>query len=89
MAFHASLDMNFWLTRGMARRMGVNLTDAMHNGMLARSDFAAMVARCRDCKDPQACLDFLAEHPESISEPPCGCVNAEVLKELKLLTQGG
>lgn len=89
MAFHASLDMHFWLTRGMARRLGVNLTEAMHQGLLARSDFAAMVARCRDCPDTQACIDFLAEHPESIAAPPCGCVNAEVLKELKLLTGEG
>lgn len=85
MAFHASLDMHFWLTRGMARRLGVNLTEAMHQGLLTRADFAQMVARCRTCSDSQGCLEFLAEHPESVSEPPEGCTNAQVLDELRQL----
>ena len=88
MAFHASLDMHFWLTRGMARRLGVNLTEALQQGLITRDDYADILARCRACSDTQACLDFLAEHPDGATEPPDGCLDAEVLSELRSLSRG-
>jgi len=88
MAFHASLDMHFWLTRGMARRMGVNLTEALQQGLITREDYADIIARCRACSDTEACLEFLAEHRESIQQPPEGCMDAQVLSELRSLAEG-
>lgn len=88
MAFHASLDMHFWLTRGMARRLGVNLTEALQQGLITRADYADILARCRACGDTQACIDFLAEHPEGVAEPPDSCMDAQVLSELRNLSRG-
>jgi hypothetical protein len=88
MAFHASLDMHFWLTRGMARRLGVNLTEALQQGVITRGDYADLLARCRACADTQACIEFLAEHPDRAAAPPEGCLEADVLNELRKLGEG-
>ncbi len=44
-------DVNFhyWLTLGMAKAVGVNLTDALHKGQISRAQYADIVTRCRGC----------------------------------------
>uniref|UniRef100_UPI003561947E DUF6455 family protein n=1 Tax=Phaeovulum sp. TaxID=2934796 RepID=UPI003561947E len=42
-------DLHFWITRGMARRHGVNLNELIADGVISRGDLAEMVARCRNC----------------------------------------
>jgi hypothetical protein len=59
----------YGLTRGMARRAGVNLTGAVIDGWLTRRELAGMVDHCLRCGHIPACTDFLAQHGQSLSLP--------------------
>lgn len=85
MGVQGNVDLHFWITRGMARRMGVNLTEAMHDGFLTQADFAAMITRCRNCGGAQGCMAYLSEHPERVSAAPDWCQNGQILRELSEL----
>lgn len=77
------LDRHFFLTRAMARRHGVNLSEAMHQGILTRPDFAAMITRCRDCPGaPADCPDFV-EDDDQASAAPDWCANRAILEGLR------
>ena len=81
--FATDIDMHFYLTRTMARRHGVNLSEAMHQGFLTRADFAAMITRCRDCPGgPADCRNFQDDH-ENATAAPEWCGNAPVLEGLR------
>lgn len=51
----------WWLTRGMARVSGVNLTQAVVEGWLQRGELDALIARCAACARGQTCLNWLAQ----------------------------
>ena len=55
--------------RGMARVVGVNLTDAVVEGWLTRTELAGMVDLCLQCGHVSACTDFLAHEVRSVSLP--------------------
>lgn len=79
----SDLDLHLYLTRGMARRHGVNLSEAMHQGFLTRADFALMVDRCRACPGSSAdCRDFQEDHANG-QIAPAWCANAPVLEGLR------
>ena len=60
------IDMHFYLTRAMARRHGVNLSEALNQGLLTRADFAAMVSHCADCPGgPADCRPHPAKCPSA------------------------
>ena len=50
------------LTRGMARAVGVNLTDAVVEGWLSRGELAELVDRCQCCDRSGDCTQWLARH---------------------------
>jgi hypothetical protein len=83
MGVQGNIDLHFWITRGMARRMGVNLTEAIHEGLLSQADFAGMITRCRSCPGAQGCLAFLSEHPERVDAAPDWCGNAAILSRAR------
>lgn len=84
MLFQKDIDVHFWLTRGLARRLGINLTEAMRSGVLTRADFATMVARCRNCEaGVQACIGYLAEMPTASDTAPERCANRALLETLR------
>lgn len=83
MGVQGNLDLHFWITRGMARRMGVNLSEAMHEGLLSQADFAAMITRCRDCPGAAGCLEFLSERSGPAEGAPDWCRNAALLRGLE------
>lgn len=85
MGVQGNIDLHFWITRGMVRRMGINLTEAMHDGLLTQADFAEMISRCRCCTGAKGCLAFLSEHPDAVAAAPDWCRNAAVLAELRAL----
>ncbi len=86
MLYQKDIDVHFWLTRGLARRMGVNLTEAMRSGVLTRGDFAQMVARCRGCTaGMQTCIGYLSEADPSQGVPD-GCANKAILEDLRGLS---
>lgn len=85
MGVQGNVDLHFWITRGMARRMGVNLTEAMHDGFLTQADFAEMITRCRNCNGAQGCMAYLSEHPDRVDAAPDWCQNGQILRELSVL----
>jgi len=72
----------FWLTRSVARAIGVNLSDAMRDGDLAAVDYSTMVTRCRMCPHAQGCEEWLARNGAGAERAPEHCVNADLLNGL-------
>lgn len=87
MGIQGNIDLNFWLTRALAKRLGVNLTEAMHNGFLTESEFAKMITDCRCCGESNGCLAVLSEINGPLEEPPEYCRNAQILRELAALVR--
>jgi hypothetical protein len=50
----------WWLTRGMARISGVNLSRAVLDGWLQRAELDGLVIRCASCKMATQCESWLA-----------------------------
>ena len=50
----------WWLTRGMARVSGVNLSQAVLDGWLRRSELSQIIARCAACGKTEACEAWMA-----------------------------
>jgi hypothetical protein len=75
-------DLHFWLTRSVARVMGVNLSEAMADNRLSPDDYSALVTACRGCALVENCTLWLAEHTSTTRLAPAGCVNAGKLEEL-------
>ncbi|CUH74683.1 DUF6455 family protein [Tropicibacter naphthalenivorans] len=74
---------HFFMTRSVARVMGLSLSDEMNEGRLAPEAYAGMVTCCRGCALVEACQEWLSRQvPGSASAPP-GCCNAALLTELK------
>ncbi|MFC3059259.1 DUF6455 family protein [Paenirhodobacter populi] len=79
-------DLYFWVTRGIARRAGVSIDAAMHDGRLPRATFLRMVERCQACPRAEDCLTYLA-YPRGADPSRAGkpCQNALILAELRAL----
>ncbi|EPX79807.1 DUF6455 family protein [Salipiger mucosus] len=74
---------HFWMTRSVARVMGLNLLDAMHDGQLDPKDYAEMVTCCRGCALVEACESWLGAQSRPAAAPPPGCCNATRLMALR------
>jgi hypothetical protein len=73
---------HFFITRSVARVMGVSLTDAMQENRLAPESYSGMVTRCRGCALVTTCEDWLASQMALSPTPPPGCCNTFLLREL-------
>ena len=76
-------DLAFWLTRSVARAMGVNLSEAMDLGALSPPGYAEMVNRCRKCPHAATCTAWLAVHGAGAERAPEHCANARALNALR------
>ena len=76
--------MAWGLTRGMARVLGVNLTDAVIDGWLSREDLATLVDRRQACTQSTKCLGWLA-HAQKGASLPDYCANKSALEALRPL----
>lgn len=74
---------HYWLTQGMARTVGVNLTEAIAAGRIARSDLAEMVVRCASCEFSEACVRWMADGRHLDENPPAYCLNHETIEALR------
>lgn len=72
----------FWLTRSVARAIGVSLSDAMREGALMPQDYSDMVTRCRMCPHADSCELWLAANGAGAARAPDHCANAEILNGL-------
>ena len=70
------------LTRGMARVLGINLTDAVTEGWFSRRDLADMVDTCEACDQLRRCTAFLAVTPSAESLPNF-CANKHQIEALQ------
>jgi hypothetical protein len=69
------------LTRGMARVIGVNLTDAVVEGWLARAELADLVDRCQACDRSADCTHWLARTVKA-EVLPAFCANKAEIEAL-------
>lgn len=74
---------HFWMTRSMARALGVSLSEAMIEGRLSQKAYADLVTRCRRCKSVDACEDWLAHHSHDACSAPSCCQHAHLFETLK------
>ena len=77
---------HFWLTRSVARVMGLNLSECIHSGHLSAQDYSAMVTHCRTCAHADACERWLARQFNESETGPKDCVNADILCQLRQKT---
>ncbi|MGB5869489.1 MAG: DUF6455 family protein [Albidovulum sp.] len=77
------LDAYIHLTSAMAYRHGVDLAQALHQGLLDRGDLSVMLRACRDC--PGGPDDHLAEAgcDDAIHQAPAWCANGPILEGLR------
>lgn len=69
------------LTRAMGRVLGANLTGAVVEGWLARTELGALVDICAACSQKTACRDWLAQ-AGSAPCMPVFCANKAALEAL-------
>ena len=74
---------HFFITRSVARVMGLNLTHAMQSGRLAPEGYADMVDRCRGCALVEACQEWLSTQASLATTPLPGCMNTGALTQLR------
>lgn len=73
----------FLLSVGMAQRHGVNLSAAMQQGILNRTDLAQMLVSCLKCPGTHADCQDLQKAPEPEIAAPDWCANIPVLESLR------
>jgi len=79
-------DLHFWLTRSVAKAMGLKLSDAMAEHRLNSTEYADMVTACRACPQVETCIGWLGNQTSVSPCPPPGCCNSGCL--LSLARQG-
>ncbi len=73
---------HFWLTRSMARTVGVSFSEAMASGTMSPADYAKMVTQCRQCPFVGECQAWLGAHGGRCHEVPEFCCHAKALMAL-------
>ncbi len=74
---------HFWMTRSVARAMGVSLSEAMAEGRLSASAYEKMVTQCRSCGRVRDCETWLGAQVCPATQAPECCKNAPFFDELK------
>lgn len=75
---------NFWLTRSVARTVGLHLGDAMAAGQLTPQDYTEMVARCHSAGCSGRCAEWLGQQRDRCADaPPPFCVHADQFRALR------
>ncbi len=83
LSFASGYEQNFWLTRSVARVMGVNLGHAIRNGILKPEEYQEMVTRCHTANCHETCQQWLAGWAGTVSEAPAHCVHRDLLNRLR------
>lgn len=76
---------HYWLTLEMAKTCGVDLGQAMRDGILREDEYAQAITRCRTCAKPSACRAWLSSR-ETADTPPGYCRNGALFAELRMLS---
>lgn len=76
------IEEHFWLTRSVARSMGISLSDAMAEGRLTAQGYTEMVTRCRAADCRERCALWLAMRQEKADAAPGFCENSDAFAAL-------
>lgn len=76
------IEHHFWLTRSVARTIGLNLSEAMANGALSQDAYCDLVTRCRGGGCREACEHWLADQSGGAALAPPHCPIASDLNAL-------
>lgn len=80
----SEIERHFWLTRSVARTVGISLGEAMTTGRLSAKDYSRMVTNCREAGCASRCAEWLGgQRGGQASAPPPFCVHADQLKALR------
>jgi hypothetical protein len=82
-AHPGKIDRHFWLTRSVARVMGISLSKAMSDGRLNPSEYSEMVARCRMGHCHDSCEKWLANQLQQADSAPPLCLHRALLNGLR------
>jgi len=74
---------HFWLIQRMAKTSGLDLAQAMADGLLAQEEWARMVTRCRGCAWAAGCHEWLDVTDQAAEVPPVPCLNRARMAEMK------
>lgn len=69
MAHLGDPSLHFWLTKGVARSLGVSFREAMLEQRLGQQDYAGIVTSCRCCARVAECQGWLARNPHAKTAP--------------------
>lgn len=81
------MERHFWLTRSVARVMGLNLSECMASGWLSEQGYAELITRCRAGGCAVMCEAWLATQTTRPARAPSHCANAECLDRLRARLQ--
>ncbi len=76
------IEKHFWLTRSVARCIGLSLSEAMADGRLSPQGYAELVTQCRAADCSERCALWLAEQQVQATSAPPFCANAQTLDDL-------
>lgn len=81
-----------WLIPQVTKPSGVDLAQALRDGVLTPADYLETVRGCRSCDDPEACARWLEDvqaHGKAEGHAPAltatFCTNAPLVLELRAL----
>ena len=77
------IERHFWLTRSVARTLGVSLTRAMAEGRLTPAAYGEMISRCRAAGCDRLCEAWLARQTGAAKVAPGFCAHADLLNGLR------
>lgn len=77
------IERHFWLTRSVARVMGINLSECLADGRLSETGYATMITRCRAGGCHIMCEAWLATQTGQPGRAPGHCANADHLDRLR------
>ena len=75
-------ELHFWLTRSVAKVMGISFSEAITQGRITVQDYASLVTACRSCALVESCQTWLGSQKSQAKNPPPGCANASDLGAL-------
>lgn len=77
-----------WLIPRVDRPRGLDLAQALRDGVLTPQDYVETVSGCRRCDDPAACARWIEDMKTSGDAPELTaavCRNAALVAELRVL----
>ena len=74
--------LHFWLTRSVARVMGVSFSEEMACSRLTAQEYSDLVTDCRGCPLVESCQEWLSSQNGLARSAPPGCRNKKALETL-------